>query len=276
MYQKLETAVEYIRSHGKSSPPPRVGLILGSGWGAFVEDEIEGRGILSYSDIPFFKETTVEGHKGQLILGQFAGVEMAILQGRHHPYEGFPMEDIAFPLRTLGLLGIEHLILTNAAGAINLEFQKGDLAIIVDHINLMGTNPLVGPNMNRFGPRFPDMTETYDPAWRKALLQSAKELGITLREGVYAALLGPTYETPAEVNMLRLLGADMVGMSTVPEAIVANHFGLKVCGISCMANMAAGLDKRPLKHEDIKKEALKVMKKFTPLIKKAIEKIKLK
>ena len=270
MFEKLERAATHIRNIKKT--PPRVGVILGSGLGAFV-DSIEDKTVISYSDIPFFRETTVEGHEGRLILGQIAGTEVAILQGRFHAYEGIPMEEVVLPVRVLAMLGVETLILTNAAGGINLDFVQGDLVLINDHINMMAENPLVGPNISELGPRFPDMTQAYDRSLLKMIKDSAKECGIDMKSGVYVALKGPTYETPAEIKMLRILGADMVGMSTVPESIAANHLGLRVGGVSCITNMAAGIEHEKLVHSDIKDQALKIMELFTNILKKTIEKI---
>lgn len=269
MYEKLGKAAEYIRS--KKVSKPKIGIVLGSGLGVFV-DQIDNKVIIPYNEIPYFKKTTVEGHEGRLILGTVKGVEVAALQGRIHAYEGLPMDEVVFSTRTLGILGISTLILTNAAGGINLEYKPGDLILIKDHLNLMGKNPLVGPNLNDFGPRFPDMTEAYNPELRSIMKKIAEEkLGKKMHEGVYAAVLGPTYETPSEIKMFRILGADMVGMSTAPESIAANHFGIKVCGISCITNMGAGIVNQKLKHEDVKEEAMKAMNYFTQLLTLSIE-----
>ena len=269
MYEKLGKAAEYIRS--KKPTKPKVGIILGSGLGVFVE-QIENKIIIPYNEIPYFKKTTVEGHEGRLILGTVKGVEVAALQGRVHAYEGLPMEEVTFAVRTLGILGINALILTNAAGGINLDYKPGDLILIKDHLNLMGKNPLVGPNLNEFGPRFPDMTEAYNLGLRTIIKNVSEEkLGRKIHEGVYAAVLGPTYETPAEIRMFRSLGADMVGISTVPECIAANHFGIKVSGITCITNMGAGITNQKLKHEDIKDEAMKAMNYFNQLLTLSIE-----
>lgn len=270
MYEKLRTAAEYIQN--QKSTTPKVGIILGSGLGMFVE-KVTDKTVIPYNDIPYFGKTTVEGHAGRLILGKLGEVEVAILQGRFHAYEGLPMEEVVFPTRVLATLGIESLILTNAAGGINESYSSGDLVLLTDHINMMGRNPLVGPNISELGPRFPDMTKAYNPELREIVLQTTKELDYSIQQGVYAGVLGPTYETPSEVKMLRIIGADVVGMSTVPESIAANHLGLKVCGISCVTNMAAGIENVKLKHEDIKEEALKVMEKFSSIIAKSVEKI---
>ncbi len=267
MYEKLGKAAQYIQSVKMTKP--RVGVVLGSGLGVFV-DQIDDKTIIPYNDIPFFKKTTVEGHEGRLILGKVEGVEVAVLQGRLHSYEGLPMEEVVFPVRLLSILGISTLVLTNAAGGVNLNYHPGDLVIISDHLNLMGKNPLIGPNNNEMGPRFPDMTHAYDPELISIMKEVSKSLGHNIHEGVYAGVLGPTYETPAEIKMIRTLGGDMVGMSTVPECIAANHLGLRVCGISCITNMGAGIIDQKLKHEDIKHEAQKAMNHFTALLNHSI------
>ncbi len=270
MFEKLGTAANHIQSIKKISP--RVGIILGSGLGKFV-DAIENSTIIPYSQIPFFKETTVEGHEGRLILGNVGDIPIVVLQGRLHSYEGLPMNEVVFPVRVLATLGVETLILTNAAGGINSNYNSGDLVLIEDHINLTGKNPLIGPNINELGPRFPDMSYAYSPDLQEKAKETAKEHSINLKSGVYAQMLGPTYETPAEVKMLRILGADMVGMSTVPEAIAANHLGLNVLGISCITNMAAGMTKNRLNHDEVKEQALKVMNSFVTLLQEIIKKI---
>lgn len=269
MFEKFKQAASHIQSIKKTQP--KVGIVLGSGLGAFV-DQIKDKTIISYNDIPHFKKTTVEGHEGRLILGTINGVEVAVMQGRLHAYEGLPMDEVVFPVRLLAQLGIKILVLTNAAGGVNLNFRPGDLVLIKDHINLMGRNPLVGPNDNNMGPRFPDMGHAYQPELNQIIKKVSKNLGYEMHEGVYAGVLGPTYETPAEIKMIRILGADMVGMSTVPETIAANHMGLKVCGISCITNMGAGIVNETLKHEDIKDVALKSMNLFTTLLNQSIEK----
>ena len=267
MFNQLEESKKYIQS--LSSIKPTVGVTLGSGLGAFV-DKIQDPVAIPYSDIPNFFDCNVEGHQGKLILGKIYKTQVAILQGRIHCYEGYSMDQLVFPTRLLKFLGIQSLILTNAAGGINSNFSPGDLVLIKDHINLMGKNPLVGPNIKEFGPRFPDMTEAYNVGLRECFLKAASEMNYELKTGVYAAMLGPTYETPAEVKMAKIIGADMVGMSTVPESIVANHMGLKVAGISCITNMAAGIEKGKLSHDDIKAQATKVMDNFSHLLFKTI------
>lgn len=270
MYEEITKAAQYVQSIKKTKP--QIGIVLGSGLGVFV-DQIEDKTVIPYSDIPFFRKTTVEGHEGRLILGKVKGVEVVALQGRLHAYEGLPMEEVVFPIRLLSLLGINTLMLTNAAGGVNLNYSPGDLVIIEDHINLMGKNPLIGPNNNEMGPRFPDMSHAYNVELIDNMKKVSADLGYKIHTGVYAGVLGPTYETPAEIKMIRLLGADMVGMSTVPECIAANHLGLKVCGISCITNMGAGIINQTLKHEDIKHEAAKAMNHFTALINGTIEKL---
>jgi purine-nucleoside phosphorylase len=249
-----------------------VGLILGSGLGVYV-DEIENKTIIPYEDIPGFHRTTVEGHQGRLILGQVKGVEVAVLQGRYHVYEGHGLDEVVLPTRVLSLLGCEFLILTNAAGGINSDYVPGDLVYIKDHINMTGRNPLIGPNISEFGPRFPDMTQAYDPELIDLIESSAKALDFKIKGGVYCALLGPTYETPAEIKMLRILGGDLVGMSTVPESIAANHLGMRVAGISCVTNLAAGIGNEKLSHEDVKEVAKIAMNKFSNLLTQLVSEI---
>lgn len=268
LFEKLEEAATFIKK--TKDFRPKVGVVLGSGLGAFV-DQIEDKVTLAYDDIPHFKETTVEGHEGRLILGRVGNVEVAVMQGRYHAYEGHSMDQVVFPVRLLARLGIDSIILTNASGGVNTSYSAGDLVMITDHINLSGHNPLVGPNIAELGPRFPDMSHTYDPTLQEILLTQAKSLGINLKKGIYAGVLGPTYETPAEVRMIRILGGDLVGMSTVPESIAANHLGLSVAGISCVTNMAAGIENVKLKHSDIKEQALKVMQKFSSLVVESIK-----
>ena len=269
MYEKLATAAKHIQNIKPCSP--KVGIILGSGLGDFV-DKIENPTIINYDDIPFFHKTTVEGHQGRLIIGKIDDVEIVILQGRFHCYEGLPMDDVVFPTRLLSILGAEILVLTNAAGGINQQYKSGELVAIEDHINFMAKNPLIGPNLSEMGARFPDMSKAYDPELRDIVKSCAAEHNYQMKTGIYAGVLGPTYETPAEVRMLRVLGADLVGMSTVPECIAANHIGMKVCGISCVTNMAAGIENVKLKHEHIKDEALKVMDLFSNILLSSVKK----
>jgi purine-nucleoside phosphorylase len=271
MFKKIEETSSFIKEQLKGRNP-QLAIILGSGLGLFAdtaEDKIE----IPYSEIPNFHPTTVVGHKGRFVIGKIKGVEVCIMQGRFHTYEGHDLEDVVLPVRVLAKLGIKNLILTNAAGGISSDYSPGELVCIVDHLNLTGKNPLIGPNDDRVGPRFPDMTEAYNPKLNEQLALAAKEIGFELKTGVYAGLLGPTYETPAEINMLRVLGADMVGMSTVPETIAANHAGMSVCGISCITNLAAGISKEKLSHDEVKEVANLAMDKFTNLLTIAVEKI---
>jgi purine-nucleoside phosphorylase len=271
MFQKVKETANFIQAQLEGRAP-KVGIVLGSGLGVFadkVKDKIE----IPYSEIPNFHQPTVTGHKGRLVIGTVSGVEVAVFQGRFHYYEGHPLEDVVLPVRVLSQIGVEKLILTNAAGGISSDYSPGELVYITDHINLTGNSPLMGPNDERFGVRFPDMSEAYNKELNSLLLDSAKELDMVIKPGVYAGVLGPAYETPAEIRMLRTMGADMVGMSTVPESIAANHAGLKVCGISCITNLAAGISKEKLNHDDVKDVANMVMEKFTKLLDKAVEKI---
>ena len=269
--EKLDQTVAHIHSIKKCTP--KVGVVLGSGLGDFVE-KMENKKIIPYNDIPHFKKVTVQGHDGKLILGTVNGVEVVALQGRFHLYEGHDMADVVYPIRVLHRLGIETVILTNAAGGVNLSYQPGDLVILTDQLNMTGKNPLLGPNDESMGPRFPDMGHAFHQDHINTLAEVSADLKIKTQQGVYVGVLGPTYETPAEIKMFRILGADVVGMSTVHEVIIANHIGLKVCGISCVTNMGAGIIDQKLKHEDIKDEALKVMDNFTSLLNNAIAKFK--
>lgn len=268
--QKLTSAVEFIRS--KSASKPKIGIVLGSGLGAFVR-EVQTEVSIPYAEIPHFSPPTVEGHSGNLILGEVSGKNIVILQGRNHFYEGHTMESVVFPTRTLALLGVEVLILTNSAGGYGDNMQAGDFMIIEDHINMMGTNPLMGPNIKELGPRFPDMTEAYD----KKLIQIMEEILTTqqtrFHKGIYCGVTGPTYETPAEIRMFKLLGGKAVGMSTVPETIAANHLGLRVSALSCITNLAAGVSKQKLTHEEVTDTAKKVEQKFSNFLKEFIQKI---
>ncbi len=235
----FEVAAEYVRQH--SSHRPRIGIITGSGLGDLA-DQVRSPDVIPYRDIPLFPVSTVEGHSGQLVLGSLGGQPVAVMQGRAHYYEGYTMQQVVFPVRALQALGIEALIVTNAAGGMNESFRAGDLMLIADHINipgLTGQNPLRGPNDPSLGPRFPNMAQVYDPALRRQAHQAAAELGFSLREGVYAMLSGPAFETPAELRFLRRIGADAVGMSTAPEATAARHGGMHVLGISLISNLVA-------------------------------------
>lgn len=246
--EKIDEAVRAIQS--RTQLKPELGIILGSGLGPVAELLTETT-TLAYSEIPHFLSPSVEGHAGKLIVGKLNGVSVICLQGRFHLYEGHSMESVGFPTRVMGVLGIHTLIVTNAAGGVNTRFRPGDLMLIEDHLNLMGNSPLRGPNLSDLGPRFPDMSKVYHPECIASVQSVASELNIPLQIGVYAALMGPTYETPAEVRMLRTLGADAVGMSTVPESTVASHMGIKVLGMSCITNLAAGLSMEKLSHDDV-------------------------
>jgi purine-nucleoside phosphorylase len=268
---QIHEAAHYVQS--KLSQKPKIGIVLGSGLGIYI-DQIQNKTIISFEDIPHFKKTSVEGHSGALIAGEVHGVPVIALQGRIHAYEGYPMEDIVLPVRTMGLLGIEYLFLTNASGGINTDFHPGDIVTISDHINLSGRNPLVGPNISELGPRFPDMGNAYDKDLRDLIYEVGKNHHVEIKTGVYCSVLGPTYETPAEIRMLRILGADMVGMSTVPEVIAANHLGVKVAGVACITNYAAGIKQEKLSHADVKKVAEKAMVGFATILTETIGELK--
>jgi purine-nucleoside phosphorylase len=245
---------------------PKIGLVLGSGLGAFG-DELNDAIRIHYSQIPGFPRSTAVGHPGQMVIGKSANVPVAVMQGRVHLYEGYSPAEVTYPIRVLGKMGIRALILTNAAGGINLEYKQGALVVISDHINLQGQNPLVGPNDERFGPRFPDMTHAYYKSYRALALDAARKMRKTVYQGVYAALLGPSYETPAEIRYLRTIGADLVGMSTVPEVIVARQMGMKILAISCVTNMAAGILDKPLDHQEVLETGARVQGDFVALLK---------
>jgi purine-nucleoside phosphorylase len=268
-YEQALEASEFIKS--KYAKPIEVALILGSGLGAFADD-IQNAVKIPYEEIPHFSRSTVEGHAGQLVLGEINGISVAVQQGRFHYYEGYDIQQVVLPVRTFGLLGIKNLIITNAAGSVRTELKQGTLMLIRDHLNLMGTTPLIGQNDSRFGVRFPDMTEVYSRKYQQIVDEEAKniakEKGIKsfLKRGVYCALTGPNYETPAEIRMFRLLGADAVGMSTVPEAIAARHQGMNVIGISCITNLAAGVSDDPINHEEVMETGEKVAGVFKELL----------
>jgi len=263
VYPGIKETVDSIRSSCKQQPV--LGLILGSGLGAFV-GSFRDSTLIQYATLPHFPSSTVLGHSGSLVIGAVEGVTVIAMQGRVHLYEGYSVSEVVFPARVLGCLGIRGLVVTNAAGGINTAFQPGDLMVITDHINLTGTNPLVGANIDELGPRFPDMSEAYDSRMRSVALDVAGKRGIRLRQGVYVGLLGPSYETPAEIRMCRLLGADAVGMSTVPEVIAANHMGIPVLGISCITNMAAGILPQKLTHQEVMDTTARVSETFQSLL----------
>jgi purine-nucleoside phosphorylase len=229
---------------------PEIAVVLGSGLGALA-DALNDSVVIPYANIPNFPRSTAVGHAGRLVIGKSGDLTVAAMQGRVHQYEGYSSREAAFPVRVLGRLGIKSLVLTNAAGGINADYRQSALVVLSDHINLQGNNPLNGPNDERFGPRFPDMSEAYSRSYRRIALDAGRELGIELKEGVYAALRGPSYETPAEIRYLRTIGADLVGMSTVPEVIVARHMGIAVLGISCVTNLAAGMCEGTIHHEEV-------------------------
>jgi len=270
VFEKLQETVKYIRSVAPSKP--RVGITLVSGLGSFVK-EIEVEHTIPYKDIPYFMPTTVEGHQGNLIFGKVGAQSVVILQGRNHYYEGHSMETVVFPTRTVALLGIESLILTNSAGGFGETMQAGDFMIIEDHINLMGTNPLMGPNIKELGPRFPDMTEAYDKKLIEKMEQTFQKQTTRYHKGIYCGVSGPTYETPAEVRYLKLLGGKAVGMSTVPEVIAANHLGLRVAALSCITNLAAGISRQKLSHQEVTETAKKVELQFTSFLKEFVQAI---
>jgi purine-nucleoside phosphorylase len=266
-YVQAEAAARYVLK--KCKLRPNIALVLGSGLGAFA-DEIGGATRIPYTKIPNFPRSTAIGHAGQLIIGTVEGVEIACMQGRVHLYEGYSVQDVAFPVRVFARMGVQAVILTNAAGGIKKEFTQGRLVVISDHLNLQGANPLTGENQEQFGLRFPDMSEAYDKAFRELTLAEGRRLGIRLGEGVYAAVAGPNYETPAEIRYLRTIGADLVGMSTVPEVIAARHAGIRVLGISCVTNSAAGILDKPLEHKEVLETAERVKGQFISLLQAVI------
>jgi purine-nucleoside phosphorylase len=262
-FARADRAAKFILA--KTKLRPKIALVLGSGLGAFA-DELPEATRIPYEKIPSFPRSTAVGHAGRLVIGKVENIAVAAMQGRVHFYEGYTAQQVAFPMRVLGRLGIRSAILTNAAGGINLEFNQGALVVISDHLNLQGINPLIGPNDDRFGPRFPDMTQAYWKPYREIALAEANRLGINVCEGVYAALAGPNYETPAEIRYLRTMGADLVGMSTVPETLAARHMGIRVLGISCVTNMAAGILDQVLDHKEVMETGERVKGQFIALL----------
>lgn len=250
----------------------RIALVLGSGLGGFA-DELRDSVRIPYAEIPAFPRSTAVGHAGNLVIGNVEGIIVAAMQGRVHLYEGYSAQQVAFPVRVFARMGVKAVVLTNAAGGINPSYGRGALVAIRDHINLQGHNPLVGPNDERFGPRFPDMTDCYNPQFRQFVLDEANRLGGDIYEGIYAAMLGPSYETPAEIRYLRTIGADLVGMSTVPEVIAARHMGLHVLAISCVTNMAAGMTSEKINHEEVLETGARVRGKFLALLRSILPKI---
>ncbi len=268
MIKNIRAAAEYILSRIDSKPS--IGLILGSGLGDFAET-LEEKTVIAYEDIPGFPRSTVLGHEGALVIGRVCGRTVVVMQGRVHYYEGYAQQLITMPVRVMRLLGVKQLVLTNAAGGVNLNFAPGDLMLISDHINFSGSNPLIGPNADELGPRFPDASDVYTARLRKLILPEAEKNGIALKQGVYMMFSGPSFETPAEIRMARIMGADAVGMSTVPEALVAAHCGMEVIGISCISNMAAGVLPQKLTHQEVLDTGEMVHDKFHKLVKLIIE-----
>jgi purine-nucleoside phosphorylase len=256
----------------RTSLRPRIALVLGSGLGGFA-DELRDSTRIPYTEIPAFPRSTAIGHAGNLVIGNVDGIAVAAMQGRVHLYEGYTAQQVAFPVRVFARIGIKAVVLTNAAGGINPSYGRGALVAIRDHINLQGHNPLVGPNDDRFGPRFPDMTDCYNPQFRRFVLDEADRLGGDIYEGIYAAMLGPSYETPAEIRYLQNNGADLVGMSTVPEVIAARHTGLNVLAISCVTNMAAGITGEKISHDEVLETGERVRGKFLSLLRAVLPKI---
>jgi purine-nucleoside phosphorylase len=270
IFANAESAAAFVLS--RSELRPKIGLVLGSGLGSFADD-LRDAVRIPYGEIPSFPRSTAIGHAGQLVIGESGDVPVAVMQGRTHLYEGYSAAEVAFPTRVLGRMGIRALVLTNAAGGINVEYGQGALVMLRDHINLQGQNPLTGANDERFGPRFPDMSYTYSKRYREIALEEAKKLSIAPNEGVYAALAGPSYETPAEIRYLRTIGADLVGMSTVPEAIVARHMGMEILAVSCVTNMAAGILDKPLDHEEVLEVGRRVMGQLIALLRAVLPRI---
>jgi purine-nucleoside phosphorylase len=269
-YERAGEAADFI--FAKTKLRPKIALVLGSGLGAFA-DEFTNAAKIPYADIPHFPQSTAIGHAGKLVIGQVGAIPVAGMQGRVHLYEGYSAKEVVFPIRTFARMGVKAVILTNAAGGIKREFVQGRLVVLSDHINLQGVNPLTGPNDDRLGLRFHDMTSAYDKRFREMIVGEGNRLGIGLLEGVYAGLLGPSYETPAEIRFLRGIGADLVGMSTVAEVIAARHSGLRVLGISCVTNAAAGILDQPLNHIEVLETAERVKGQFIGLLKAVIPRI---
>ena len=272
MINKIEQAVSYIQDRIQGGDNIKIGLVLGSGMGYFG-DRLAGGGQISYRDIPFFPHPRVEGHKGHLLWGKVSGVDVIVLQGRAHLYEGYSAEDVVLPVRACAKLGVQYLFLTNAAGGIEPSFAPGDLVMVSDHLNLTGDNPLVGTETLALGERFSDMTEAYGHGMCRAMMDAAEEMSLPLKKGVYAGLRGPNFETPAEVNMLQILGADMVGMSTVLECLAARHMGVNVGAVSCISNVAAHQDGPVLGHEEVVEQLHKIREIFITFLEKAIVKV---
>jgi purine-nucleoside phosphorylase len=266
-FLRADVAARFILT--KTKLRPRIGVVLGSGLGGFA-NEIAGATRIEYRNIPNFPRSTAIGHAGRMVIGKVTDVPVAVMQGRVHMYEGYSPQEVIFPMRVMSRMGIRAVLLTNAAGGINTGFSQGCLVVLRDHINLQGTNPLIGPNDDRFGERFPDMTQVYWKAYQAAALEEGKRLGMEIAQGVYAALTGPSYETPAEIRYLRTIGADLIGMSTVPEVIAAAHMGIRVLGISCVTNMAAGILDQPITTEEVMETGERVKADFVALLRAVI------
>src|ERR1700736_3869867 len=269
-FTNAESAARFL--FAQTTLRPKIGLVLGSGLGGFA-DQLSDATRIPYTHIPSFPRSTAIGHAGQMVIGTAAGIPVAAMQGRVHLYEGYSASEVVFPMRVFGRMNIRAVILTNAAGGINLEYKQGALVVLTDHINLQGHNPLVGPNDERFGTRFPDMTYAYCKPYRELALAAAKKAGKTVYQGVYAAVLGPSYETPAEIRYLRTIGADLVGMSTVLEVIAARHMGIKVLAISCVTNMAAGILDQPLSHQEVMETGERVKTSFEALLRAVLPRV---
>jgi purine-nucleoside phosphorylase len=269
-FARSERAAKYVFS--KTKLRPRIGLVLGSGLGGLVDD-LGNATLIPYEKIPDFPRSTVEGHAGTLVIGKLGEVPLAAMRGRVHFYEGYSPQDVIFPMRVFRQMGVRAVILTNAAGAINGGYGQGALVVIRDHINLQRMNPLIGPNDSRFGPRFPDMTQAYWKPYREIAAAEAKRINVTLHDGVYAALPGPSYETPAEIRFLKTIGADLVGMSTVPEVIAARHMGIRVLAISCVTNMAAGISDQEINHAEVMETGNRVRAQFVSLLRALVPRI---
>ena len=267
IYEKLLKCTESVKARIQFRP--EIALVLGSGLGDYAK-EMDVKESISYSEIEGFPVSTVPGHEGRFLFGYVKGVPIVAMQGRVHYYEGYPITDVVLPVRLMGLLGAKTVILTNAAGGVNFNFQPGDLMMITDHITTVVPSPLIGANIDELGPRFPDMSEVYDKELREIIRQAARNTGISLQQGVYVQLTGPAYETPAEIRMCRTWGADAVGMSTACEAVAARHMGLKVCGISCITNMASGMSGKPLDHKEVQETADRVAEEFKKLVTETI------
>ncbi|MBR6329471.1 MAG: purine-nucleoside phosphorylase [Lachnospiraceae bacterium] len=270
VYEKLTRCLEDVRK--KTDFEPKVALVLGSGLGDFA-DGIKQECVVPYSDIAGFPVSTVPGHAGCFIFGYLGDVKVVCMKGRVHYYEGYPIEDVVLPTRLMRMMGAEYLILTNASGGINPSFKAGDLMMLTDHISSFAPNPLIGPNIDELGTRFPDMSHVYDEDVAGVIRECAKELGVDIKEGVYVMTTGPSFESPAEIQMFKKLGADAVGMSTVVEAIAANHMGMKIGGLSCVCNMAAGIQKTPLTHDEVQAAAAAVAPKFKALVAAVIKRL---